>query len=62
MNFYFKGYVFWIYTNAPNFHSKQGRLIIETDMKSCITCASRCDQFGLAACTIAFCRVGCHGH
>lgn len=55
---YLIGYVFWIYTNVPN--SKQGRHLIEADMKSRITCASRCDQFGLAACAVAFCCVGCH--
>lgn len=42
--------------------AKQSRHLIESEIKSCITCASRCDQFGFAACTIAFCRVGCHGN
>lgn len=56
---YLKGYVFWIYTNA---HGKQSRRHSEADTKSGITCASRCDQFGLAACAVAFCRVGCHGN
>lgn len=27
-----------------------------------VTCASGGDQFGLAACTIALCRVGCHSN
>lgn len=28
---------------------------------SSVTCASCSDQFGLAACTVALCCVGCHG-
>lgn len=42
--------------------AKQSRRLTEAEIKSCITCASRRDQFGFAACTIAFCRVGCHGN
>lgn len=55
---YLKGYVIFLAFTQMSWN----RHFIEREIRSCITCASRCDQLGFAACTVAFSGVGCHGY